>query len=179
MEFMDKKMNMKSWLEQELDNVKASYTRQIRFMTGPYHSEIERMKEYNGRQILELLQNADDEAENHSNPRMLIRLEADRLIISNNGNPFSEKGVLSLMYPNNSPKRKRRKKIGYKGLGFRAILNWSHSIWIKSGPFSIEFSREIAISFLKGLLGKNPDLEKNMKETTSDPFPIATLAVPK
>jgi len=64
------------------------------------------------------------------------------------------------MYSDNSPKIKRRKKIGYKGLGFRAILNWSESIWIRSGPFSIEFSRDNAIKYLKQLIGKKPSLRQ-------------------
>jgi hypothetical protein len=150
-------------------------------MTGAYRREIESSKEYHGRQLLELLQNADDEAENTKKPSVLIKLEQDRLIIANNGTPFSEDGILSLMYSNNSPKVKRQKKIGYKGLGFRSILNWSHSIWIKSGPFSIEFSKDNAKGFLDKLLEKHPELKSEVEEasTENEQYPIATLAIPK
>jgi len=57
-------------------------------MTGAYHREIERTKEYHGRQLLELLQNADDEGENIENPTVLIMLENNRLVIANNGEFF-------------------------------------------------------------------------------------------
>ena len=170
---------MKDWVKEQLEKVEQGYKAQVRNMTGAYHREIERTKEYHGRQLLELLQNADDEAENTENPILLIRLEENRLIIANNGSPFSKEGVLSLMYSDNSPKIKRRRKIGYKGLGFRAILNWSHSIWIKSGQFSIEFSKKNAREFLKSLLEKEPSLKAEMIESSNVEYPISTLAVPK
>lgn len=173
--------DMQEWVKLELDSVEQSYVAKALNMIGAYRREIESSKEYHGRQLLELLQNADDEAENTKKPSVLIKLEQDRLIIANNGTPFSEEGILSLMYSNNSPKMKRRKKIGYKGLGFRSILNWSHSIWIKSGPFSIEFSKDNAIGFLNELLEKHPELKKEVEKasTENEQYPIATLAVPK
>jgi hypothetical protein len=172
---------MKDWIEQELDKIKQSYITKVLNMTGAYRREIERIKEYNGRQLLELLQNADDEAERAKEQKVLIRLESNRLIIANNGEPFSKGGILSLMYSDNSPKIKRQRKIGYKGLGFRAILNWSDSIWIKSGPFSLEFSRKNAIAYLKSLLTEHPELNSEILEaaTENEKYPIATLAVPK
>jgi len=172
---------MQEWVKLKLEKVKQSYVIEILNMTGAYRREIESSKEYHGRQLLELLQNADDEAENTKNSSVLIRLEKDRLIIANNGTPFSKEGILSLMYSNNSPKIKRQKKIGYKGLGFRSILNWSQSIGIKSGPFSIEFSKDNAIGFLKKLLENHPELKREVEvaSTENEQYPIATLAVPK
>ena len=178
---MDSVANIQEWVNLELSKIEQSYITKGLNMTGAYRREIERSKEYNGRQLLELLQNADDEAENTINPSVLIKLEQDRLIIANNGTPFSEEGILSLMYSDNSPKIRRQKKIGYKGLGFRSILSWSYSIWIKSGQFSIEFSRDNAIEFLKSLLEKHPELKSEIEKasTENEKFPIATLAVPK
>jgi hypothetical protein len=169
---------IKDWMQKELKKVEQSYTTQVLNMTGAYNREIERTKEYHGRQLLELLQNADDETEKAEDPSMLIRLEGNKLIVANNGTPFSKQGVLSLMYSDNSPKIKRRNKIGYKGLGFRAVLNWSHSIWIKSGTLSIEFSKQNAVSFLNSLLEKNPGLEQDIEDVSTEKYPIATLAVP-
>ncbi|MBW1794766.1 MAG: DUF3883 domain-containing protein [Deltaproteobacteria bacterium] len=169
---------MKDWIKQELETVRETYLGKVLRMTGDYNREVERTKEYHGRQLLELLQNADDEAENTKDPSILIRLEENTLIIANNGQYFSEQGILSLMYSDNSPKIKRLKKIGYKGLGFRAILNWSDSIRIKSGPFSLEFSRENAISFLRQLLKEKPSLREEIDVTHNEKYPIATLAVP-
>jgi len=178
---MNSVTNMQEWVKLELGKVEQSYVTQILNMTGAYRREIDRSKGYHGRQLLELLQNADDEAENKENPSVLIKLEQDRLIIANNGTPFSKEGLLSLMYSDNSPKIKRQKKIGYKGLGFRSILNWSQSIGIKSGPFSIEFSKENAIGFLNKLLENHPELKTEIEKasTENEKYPIATLAVPK
>lgn len=173
--------NMKEWVEAELGLVEKSYGLKARNMVGAYRREIESQKEYHGRQLLELLQNADDEAENIDDPSVLIRLEQNRLIVANNGTPFTKDGILSLMYSNTSPKVKRQKKIGYKGLGFRSILNWSQSIGIKSGPFSIEFSRDNAKDFLKCMLEKHPEISKEIQDasTQNEKHPIATLAAPK
>lgn len=170
---------MQDLVDEELIKVGQSYTTQILNMTGAYHREIESKKEYQGRQLLELLQNADDEAEEYEQPGILIRLEENRLIVANHGLPFTAQGILSLMYSNNSPKIKRQRKIGYKGLGFRAILNWSDSIWIKSCAFSLEFSRTNAVEFLKNLMGNNPGLKEEIEKTGSGEYPIATLAAPK
>lgn len=178
---MNMALSMKEWIGQELQKVEEGYVAKVLNMTGAYRREIERTKEYHGRQLLELLQNADDEAEGAKDPAVLIRLEPDRLVIANNGKPFSREGILSLMYSDNSPKVKRQRKIGYKGLGFRALLNWSHSIWIKSGPASIEFSRDNAKDFLISLIKRHPELKAEIESATAEnePFPIATLAVPR
>jgi hypothetical protein len=175
---MAKDKIMKDWIKQKLETLRQTYLSEVRRITGDYNRAMGSTKEYHGRQLLELLQNADDEAENTKDPSVLIRLEENRLVIANNGQPFSEQGVLSLMYSDNSPKIKRQKKIGYKGLGFRAILNWSNSIWIKSGQFSLEFSRQKAISFLKDLLREKPSLREEIATVHNLKYPIATLAVP-
>lgn len=176
---------MKKWLEDELKKVEDTCLIKARNITGPYHREIALKKGYDGRQLLELLQNADDAAENSENRAVLIRLEENRLVVANNGEPFSKSGVGSLIDSDNSPKKMSRRKIGYKGLGFRAVLNWSDSIWIKSGGFSIEFSRENAIRFFNRLLDKKPSLGTEIQEQFGGKYdymkkcPIATLSVPK
>ena len=129
---------MKEWLSSEIEKVEKTYLIKATNMTGPYRREIGLKKEYDGRQLMELIQNADDEAEKAKDPALLIRLEKKRLIVANDGKPFSKSGVRSLIDSDNSPKIMRRRKIGYKGLGFRALLNWSDSIGIKSGGFSKE-----------------------------------------
>ena len=170
---------IQDWVDTELAKVEKTYTTQILNMTGAYRREIEIKKEYQGRQLLELLQNADDEAADIKNPGVLIRLEQDKLIVANHGLPFTAQGILSLMYSNNSPKIKQQRKIGYKGLGFRAILNWSSSIWIKSGAFSLEFSRDNAVEFLKRMICNNSGLKEEIEKSGTGEYPIATLAAPR
>ena len=175
---------MKEWLSSEIEKVEKTYLIKATNMTGAYRREIGLKKEYDGRQLMELLQNADDEAEDIKDPALLIRLEKKRLIVANNGKPFSKSGVRSLIDSDNSPKIMRRRKIGYKGLGFRALLNWSDSIWINSGGFSIEFSRKNAVRLFKKLLKKKPNLGTEILEQFGENYryeevcPIATLSVP-
>lgn len=177
--------SMKNWIEDELKKVEDTCLVKARNITGPYNREIALKKGYDGRQLLELLQNADDAAENSEHPSVLIRLEENRLVVANNGEPFSKSGVGSLIDSDNSPKKMSRRKIGCKGLGFRAVLNWSESIWIKSGGFSIEFSRENAMRFFRRLLSIKPSLGTEIQEQSEEKYdymkkcPMATLSVPR
>ncbi|WP_435868736.1 DUF3883 domain-containing protein [Aliarcobacter butzleri] len=124
-----------------------------------YAKEQETFKEYNGRQVLEFLQNADDEKSNE----VLIKLDTKKrtLEISNNGsecNSFSIGGIQSLMLPNFSPKKRdinRKNYIGNKGLGFRSIINWSEQITIYTNDLKIDFSYEIAKQVYTNLTSKN------------------------
>lgn len=142
-----------------------------------YKEENQRKKEYLGRQLLELIQNAEDEAPQGSG-KVEIWLEENKLVIANNGQPFSERGLESLMTPNVSAKLKDDQKIGVKGLGFRSLLNWSNKIEIVSNDLSLRFSRESAISFLEDIYGKHPEVKEKHQDTLTDKYPIATLAAP-
>jgi len=167
--------NWKDWMDGELSNTRYAYIKKIEFMIGEYRNEIQKTEEYNGRQLLELIQNADDAGEDLSDSKILIILKENKLIIANSGTPFSPDGIKSLMTSNNSPKIKKANQIGYKGLGFRSILNWSKSTNILSRGLSIEFSREHAVKFLKDMIRSNPEF----KYPANEEFQIATLAVPK
>lgn len=104
-----------------------------------YRREKEVLKEYNGRQLLELLQNIDDQ----KSEKALIKLDTTNkiLVIANKGKPFSEGGLKSLMMANLSSKDVTF--IGNKGLGFRSLLNWAGEIYVKSSDtLSIEFSEK-------------------------------------
>ena len=135
-----------------------------------YEKEQETFKEYNGRQVLELLQNADDEKSNE----VLIKINTKSQIleISNKGEyckPFSLDGIKSLMLANFSPKKRdktRKNYIGNKGLGFRSITNWSEQISIYSNNLKIDFSYNISKEIYK----------KEIKKTVEK---IAFLALPK
>jgi hypothetical protein len=101
--------------------------------------EEEVLEEYNGRQLLELLQNIDDQ----DSKEALIKLDTSNkiLLIANTGTPFDEGGLKSLMMANLSPK-KNKKFIGNKGLGFRSLLNWVGAIYVNSLNLSFEFSEK-------------------------------------
>lgn len=97
--------------------------------------------DYEGREILELLQNAVDQV-NHGG-KIYIGLKDKVLTVANTGEPFNLDGVKSVMLSHLSlNKRKNNNTIGQKGLGFRSILNWSDNISIFSEGLSIKFSEE-------------------------------------
>ena len=128
---------MKKNLEIEIEKEREFFKKYPDKMIGAYNGEKKTTKDYNGRQILELIQNADDAG----SKGILIKIEKEKktLSISNQGEPFSEKGYRSLRTENLSSKLKK-KFIGNKGLGLRSILNWSNELKIISNDMVIEFS---------------------------------------
>jgi hypothetical protein len=72
-----------------------------------YNREIEAIEVYKGRELLELIQNADDELLDDMGREIKLSFFEDTLTISNNGSPFSEDGIDSLMYSNISAKEIR------------------------------------------------------------------------
>ena len=148
-------------------------------MISAYNREVETEKEYNGRQLLELLQNADDE----KSDEVLIELntEQNRLTISNRGtacSSFSYEGILSLMISNLSSKT-TKKFIGNKGLGFRSIINWSERITINSDNLDIIFAREIVDNVFDELFDIETQeqirKERNLPKSIN---PIPFLSIP-
>lgn len=147
-------------------------------MLGDYNREVETVAGYNGRQLLELLQNCDDEKADE----VLITLDkkAHTISISNNGDPFSKKGYRSLFISNLSSKTSKRKYIGNKGLGFRSIINWSNAIEIQSNNLSLVYNEENRINTFNSLFSKEIQ-EQFIKEEgfKKEIIPIPFLTMPK
>ena len=125
----------------EIEKIRRKYLDSAEEIVSGYNRECSLSKDYEGRQMFELLQNADDESANSSG-KVLITFDGKKLSVSNTGEKFSFRGVKSLLYPNASPKKIHANKIGCKGLGFRSILTWSKSVTVASKDFTIEFSKE-------------------------------------
>ena len=115
--------SMQGAIEIEKEKIRRKYLDSAEEIVGGYNRESELSKDYEGRQMFELLQNADDEAAGSSG-KVRVTFDGKTLSVSNTGTPFSFSGVKSLLYPNASPKRIHADKIGCKGLGFRSILTW-------------------------------------------------------
>jgi hypothetical protein len=163
----------------EKNNLMERYLSNVREMFRDYAIEREKTNDYNGRQLLELIQNADDETSDTTiNKDLYIELKDNILIVANNGSPFTESGVYSLMRSHSSPKR-HEKKIGRKGTGFRAILDWGKSVYIKSDELSIEFSVKNAENELKKLMDRNADFATEVNNYGGRTLPIATLTCPE
>jgi hypothetical protein len=155
-----------------------TYSNEPDFFKAAYDNEKKLIAEYNGRQLLELLQNCDDAGAES------VEIVWDRnkktLTISNSGTPFSIEGIESLMLANSSPKS-GKSFIGNKGLGFRSILNWANHINIFTNGCQISFSETIAKTVFEEELKITDEQRKEIRNKlnlidTAIPFP--TLAIP-
>lgn len=140
------------------------------------------VKGYHGREILELLQNADDAYQKSidigekpsCNLEVEINYQNGNLVVSNTGTFFDEEGIKAIVQGNNSPKS--GKYIGNKGTGFRSILNWADRIRIFSGEFAVEFSQENARKVFETIKDAE-QIQKQLRKCKDLYIPI--LSVPK
>ena len=137
---------------------------------------------YHGREILELLQNADDAYQKSIDSgnipscelEVYIEYRNNCLSVTNTGTSFDCDGVRAIVHGNDSPKS--GKYIGNKGTGFRSVLNWAEKIEIISGAFSLRFSNEHAKTVFENI--KNtPQIQKQLKLHSNLYIPM--LAVPE
>ncbi|MBW4968849.1 DUF3883 domain-containing protein [Croceibacter atlanticus] len=131
-----KKSTLKDTLIALRSKVLSNY-KDPQLMFSAFKTESDTNKGYNGRQVLELFQNCDDE----NSPEVLIKIDKERKVfsISNIGTPFSEKGYNSLFYASLSSKVSG-KFIGNKGLGFRSLINWANEINIYSNGICLKYA---------------------------------------
>jgi hypothetical protein len=163
------------WLTQEESKTRNSYYAKPVNLIHDYGSERATKIDYEGREILELLQNAADQAKDtNEKGRVVIELSHNGMVIANTGNAFSVGGIQSLQNAHLSPKRLgERKFIGCKGLGFRSILNWTNSPIIYSGALALAYSRKVTEEKLESLISENLELaELVAKETKKTDFPV-------
>jgi len=167
---------MKKTIEIEIAKKRKLFKENYAEMVGAYKREKETTKDYNGRQLLELIQNADDAGSN----AILIKIVTKNsiLTISNKGEAFTKEGYRSLMIQNLSSKLKKS-YIGNKGLGFRSIINWSDSITIISNGTTVEFSEEKRKQEFHNLFNENERLDIiNEFSFSKDVNPLPFLAIP-
>lgn len=80
---------------------------------------------YQGRLLFELIQNARDAAYKAGiNSRIIICLQGDTVYVGNTGMPFDEAGITAMTRLGVSDKADN-KTIGHKGIGFKAIQEYS------------------------------------------------------
>jgi len=147
-------------------------------IVSDYWIEKSSTESYNGRQLLELLQNADDA----ETDKIIINIDFNDniLSISNNGVPFSSNGLNSLMLAYLSSKNKKE-FIGNKGLGFRSILNWVDSVKVKTKEYIFEFSPDFAKKQFETIISDEDvrrSLIENEKKLKKGEIPFAILAIP-
>lgn len=104
---------------------------------------------YTGRSLIELLQNADD-AEAR---RFYVKyLGNHRFIVANDGRPFTADDVMALCRSGASTKSRHAGTIGYRGIGFKSVVNYADAVHLVSGDTRLTFSRELTRDLLGGAL---------------------------
>lgn len=87
--------------------------------------------------ILELIQNAVDSRA--AGPvQVRFELQADRLIVANNGRPFTRQDIERICGLSGE---RKKKKIGYKGIGFKSVARITDNPQIYSPGCQFEFDR--------------------------------------
>jgi hypothetical protein len=161
-----------------VDKTFAVYDADASRIIADYRSEKQYTADYDGRQILELLQNADDAQTDVIN--IEINTESKIVTLSNNGIPFSLEGVKSLMLANMSPKNKKE-YIGNKGLGFRSILNWVTQVEVITEKVILKFSNAFAEKKYVSIFENSEELRNFVqkdKNLVQGEIPFAVLAIP-
>jgi hypothetical protein len=130
-----------------------AYIRQPRELISHANREASALNGYRGRQVLELLQNADDAGAGlPEGCKVRFDLTRERLIVANSGVTFSYDGLMSLVISDCSPKQLDQNRfIGCKGLGFRAVLTWTSQPSISSGILEVQFDKERATTAVEKL----------------------------
>jgi len=96
----------------------------------------------NIRFVFELIQNADDAANEIGNEIKFDFLD-DALIVSHNGKPFGENDINSLASAGKSQKEDDPNATGYKGIGFKSVFGRSKRVSILSDGYRFRFDKHI------------------------------------
>ena len=99
---------------------------------------------YYSRSIIELLQNADDS----NAKRFYINSDEDWIIVANDGRYFNDKDVMSICRSGASTKKRDGNTIGYRGIGFKSVVNLAQRVHIISNDLKMTFSKELTINML-------------------------------
>lgn len=94
---------------------------------------------YMGRSLIELLQNADDA---HASKFCIRKLKNNTYLVANNGRAFTEEDLYALCRSGASTKRRKSGTIGFRGIGFKSVVNYAKTVHLISGNIRTTFSRD-------------------------------------
>ena len=92
---------------------------------------------YKTRALIELMQNADDA----ESTRFGIHSFKNGFVVGNNGKAFTIDDVEALCRSGSSNKHRGGKTIGYRGIGFKSVVNIANIVNIISGDYRFSFDR--------------------------------------
>lgn len=102
---------------------------------------------YKTRSFIELIQNADD-----ANSSIFGIYSIDNmLVVANDGRPFTGHDIESLCRSGSSNKNRGGITIGYRGIGFKSVVNLARRIFIFSNDFKFYFDKVVTQKLLLGI----------------------------
>jgi hypothetical protein len=93
---------------------------------------------YRTRALIELIQNADDAEASEFG----LHAFRDGFVVGNDGRPFTVQDVEALCRSGSSNKYRGGNTIGYRGIGFKSVVNLSSTIYVVSDDFAFYFDKE-------------------------------------
>lgn len=180
------KKDWNDWLSDKVNNRIKSYENTPAYLSSETNREYQTKRDYAGRELLELVQNAADAAAKANvHGRVLIRISDSHMLIANTGYGFSATGVENLMLDSLSDKKsteKSKRLIGEKGLGFRSLLNWTEEPLIVSKKLAVAFSREHSENKVTEIGKKCPAIQREVAKYGREsngriPAPILSFPV--
>lgn len=91
--------------------------------------------------IYELLQNADDASSQNGKLDVRIDFVGNYLVVSHQGEPFSEIDIKSICSVGDGNKKGDENKTGFKGIGFKSVFTHSEQVIIKSRDYCFMFDK--------------------------------------
>ncbi|MES0071360.1 hypothetical protein [Mesorhizobium sp. M0058] len=168
-----------TWIAACLSETMQGYRAKPEWLKRDANGERSIARDYAKRELLELVQNAADAAaEQGGHGRIRIEIAREGLFVANTGMPFRAGGVRSLMTAHTSDKPERQATlIGAKGLGFRALLNWSSEPFVTSGALEIGFSRSHAAGQVEALSRSDARIAALVARSSKPLVPILAFPV--
>ena len=130
-------MSSRSRLEAVRDSFIAEAVSAPRLFSDLAQMEQYIAESYKSRSFIELIQNADDA---HATRFGIHQLGPD-ILVGNNGHPFTPEDVEALCRSGSSHKVRGQNTIGYRGIGFKSVVNISRRITVLSGEYGFCFDR--------------------------------------
>ena len=88
--------------------------------------------------FLELIQNADDAC---ASKLIIKEIRKQVYLVANNGRTFDERDLEALCRSGASTKHRKNNTIGYRGIGFKSVVNYSNIVHLYSGDIKATFSK--------------------------------------
>ena len=93
---------------------------------------------YKTRAFIELIQNADDARAT----KFGIYDFAGGFAAGNDGTPFTPADIEALCRSGSSAKRRGGSTIGYRGIGFKSVVNLAKTVYVFSGEYKFFFNKD-------------------------------------